>query len=322
MTRRALLRAALTYVEAGWPIAPGATPYGSSGRRTTVQCAARPVPVACSCGRPECWTPAAHPRDHDWLQGVITDPADVRSWWGSDAGRDTAGPARPGRAAPGRGSVRARPAVHPRRARPRHLARRATPPSAPTLAAGCRCPDQGRRTTPPPPAHPPASRHAVNQARPVARIQPNGSLRLVGRPCAPPSATTARTSLRATGLSTVAPGGGRQWRTTSRAVVDARPASQMAPSSSAVPNPARAAARDHLIRQQAERDQHHQRIGAAHIDRTLSLAALNRELASAQRKIHKLGRRPAGTATTCCSPPRTCPAGGTGTRSVRPTATT
>ncbi len=49
MTRRAMLRAALTYVQAGWPIVPGATPYGSSRRRTTVQCAARPVPVAASC---------------------------------------------------------------------------------------------------------------------------------------------------------------------------------------------------------------------------------------------------------------------------------
>jgi hypothetical protein len=85
VTRRALLRAALTYVQAGWPIVPGATPYGSSRRRTTVQCAARPVPVACSCGRAECWSPAAHPRDHDWLHQVITDPADVRFWWGSDA---------------------------------------------------------------------------------------------------------------------------------------------------------------------------------------------------------------------------------------------
>jgi hypothetical protein len=80
-----MLQAALTYVQAGWPIVPGATPYGSSRRRTKVQCAARPVPVACSCGRPECWSLAAHPRDHDWLHRVTTDPADVRLWWGSDA---------------------------------------------------------------------------------------------------------------------------------------------------------------------------------------------------------------------------------------------
>jgi hypothetical protein len=80
-----MLRAALAYVEAGWPIVPGATPYGSSRFTTKVQRAARPVPVACSCQRPECWSPAAHPRDHDWLHHIITDPADVHHWWGSSS---------------------------------------------------------------------------------------------------------------------------------------------------------------------------------------------------------------------------------------------
>jgi hypothetical protein len=55
-----------------------------------------------------------------------------------------------------------------------------------------------------------------------------------------------------------------------------------------VANPARAAARDHLKQLHAERDSHRERIGAAHTDRTLSLAALNRDLDAAQRKIHKL----------------------------------
>jgi hypothetical protein len=86
MTRRAMFRAALTYVQAGWPIVPGATPYGSSRRRTNVQCAARPVPVACSCGRADCWSPAAHPRDQDWLDRVITDPTDVWAQWGNSSG--------------------------------------------------------------------------------------------------------------------------------------------------------------------------------------------------------------------------------------------
>jgi hypothetical protein len=58
-----------------------------------------------------------------------------------------------------------------------------------------------------------------------------------------------------------------------------------------VANPARAAARDHLKHLQAERDSHRERIGAAHTDRTLSLAALNRELDSAQRKIHQLDKQ-------------------------------
>jgi hypothetical protein len=58
-----------------------------------------------------------------------------------------------------------------------------------------------------------------------------------------------------------------------------------------VANPARAAARDHLKHLQTERDQQRERIGAAHTDRALSLAALNRELANAQRKIHKLDKQ-------------------------------
>jgi hypothetical protein len=80
-----MLRAALAYVEAGWPIVPGATPYGSSRRRTTVHCGGRPVSLACSCGREDCWSPAAHPRDQDWLRQVITDPADVHHCWGTTA---------------------------------------------------------------------------------------------------------------------------------------------------------------------------------------------------------------------------------------------
>jgi hypothetical protein len=78
-----MLRAALAYVDNGWPIVPGATPYGSSRRRTTVHCAGRPVSLACSCGREDCWSPAAHPRDPDWPRQVITDPADVHHWWGT-----------------------------------------------------------------------------------------------------------------------------------------------------------------------------------------------------------------------------------------------
>src|SRR6266498_920441 len=58
-----------------------------------------------------------------------------------------------------------------------------------------------------------------------------------------------------------------------------------------ITNPARVTARDHLKHLQAERDQHRQRIGAAHTDRTLNHAALNRELANAQAKIHKLDKR-------------------------------
>ena len=84
MTRQAVLRAALSYVDAGWPIVPGATWYGMTRRRAAVRCAAGPA--ACSCGRSDCRAPAAHPRDSDWLHAVITDPADVRFWWGAESG--------------------------------------------------------------------------------------------------------------------------------------------------------------------------------------------------------------------------------------------
>ncbi len=82
MTRRAMLQAALSYVEAGWPIVPGATPYGLTRRRALVHCAGRPVPIACSCGREDCWSPAAHPRDPDWAHRVLHDSAEVVQEWG------------------------------------------------------------------------------------------------------------------------------------------------------------------------------------------------------------------------------------------------
>jgi len=77
-----MLRAARSYLEAGWPIVPGATPYGMTRRRVLVHCAGRPVSLACSCGRADCWAPAAHPRDEDWPHRIITDPAEVMQVWG------------------------------------------------------------------------------------------------------------------------------------------------------------------------------------------------------------------------------------------------
>src|SRR5439155_25089765 len=75
-----------------------------------------------------------------------------------------------------------------------------------------------------------------------------------------------------------------------------------------VANPARLAARDHLKRLHAERDQHRQRIGAAHTDRTLPLAALNRELDTAQAKIHKLDKQITAAATALKTIPAKLPA--------------
>ena len=36
-------------------------------------------------GQADCWSPAAHPRDEDWLRQVITDPTDVWALWGSQS---------------------------------------------------------------------------------------------------------------------------------------------------------------------------------------------------------------------------------------------
>jgi hypothetical protein len=82
-----MLRAALAYVDAGWPIVPGATPYGSSvRRRVRIAGPAGPVWVGCSCGSLFCAEPAAHPIDPDWQEHQITSPADVRWWWSVRSG--------------------------------------------------------------------------------------------------------------------------------------------------------------------------------------------------------------------------------------------
>jgi hypothetical protein len=75
-----------------------------------------------------------------------------------------------------------------------------------------------------------------------------------------------------------------------------------------VANPARAAARADLKQLQAERDEHRQRIGAAHTDRTLTLAALNRELDTTQRKIHKLDKQITAAKNTLKTIPAKLPA--------------
>jgi hypothetical protein len=57
--RAVMLDAALSYVDAGWPFVPGVTASG----------------LGCSCGRSDCRSPAAHPREQKWQGSVITDPA-------------------------------------------------------------------------------------------------------------------------------------------------------------------------------------------------------------------------------------------------------
>lgn len=64
------LRFALAYARRGWPVLPAHWPRGRG----------------CSCGRPDCPSPAKHPRYHpvDLPHGVrnaSTDPAVIARWW-------------------------------------------------------------------------------------------------------------------------------------------------------------------------------------------------------------------------------------------------
>ena len=82
-----MLRAALSYVEAGWPIVPGAAPSGATALgRVRALLGAGPVPVSCWCGSGDCTAPAAHPLGPDWAdQHVRTEPA-ARFWWDHQRG--------------------------------------------------------------------------------------------------------------------------------------------------------------------------------------------------------------------------------------------
>ena len=75
-----------------------------------------------------------------------------------------------------------------------------------------------------------------------------------------------------------------------------------------VDNPARKTARNHLKALQAERDTLRQHIGAVHTDRDLSIAALNRESVTAQRKIQRLEKKITTTETELKAIPAKLPA--------------
>jgi hypothetical protein len=82
-----MLRAALAYVDAGWPVVPGVTPYGPQQGRVRVSGGVGSLRAGCSCGRPYCGSPAGHPLDPDWPRHIVTTPADVRFWWGNETGQ-------------------------------------------------------------------------------------------------------------------------------------------------------------------------------------------------------------------------------------------
>lgn len=66
MTGSTARDAALTYARQGWAVFP----------------CHEPAPVdACSCGRPDCSSPAKHPRTRQGLKEASTDPATIAAWW-------------------------------------------------------------------------------------------------------------------------------------------------------------------------------------------------------------------------------------------------
>ena len=79
--RQAMLRAALSYVDAGWPVVPGAMPANPrrAGRVWTLLGGG--PPLECFCGQPDCHWPAAHPLSPDWADQHITTHQAATFWW-------------------------------------------------------------------------------------------------------------------------------------------------------------------------------------------------------------------------------------------------
>jgi hypothetical protein len=76
-TRAALLGAAITCVEQWrWPVVPGALPETPEPSEE----GAAPLGTGCSCPRPDCPVPGAHPFDPPLL-AATTEPRMVRWWW-------------------------------------------------------------------------------------------------------------------------------------------------------------------------------------------------------------------------------------------------
>lgn len=80
-----MLRAALSYVDSGWPIVPGATPQAGAGR-VRILSGGRSMSVDCSCRSKDCFSPAAHPMGPDWADQHVTTKAAARFWWDHEDG--------------------------------------------------------------------------------------------------------------------------------------------------------------------------------------------------------------------------------------------
>ena len=61
-----LLKAALSYARAGYPVVPGHSVASDD---------------QCTCGRKQCGSPGKRPRIRKWPKRATTDEATIRSWW-------------------------------------------------------------------------------------------------------------------------------------------------------------------------------------------------------------------------------------------------
>jgi hypothetical protein len=76
-----MLRAALSYVEAGWPIVPGAMPTNQRRRGRVRALLGSGPPPECFCGSAGCRWPAAHPLSPDWADQHVTTHQAAAFWW-------------------------------------------------------------------------------------------------------------------------------------------------------------------------------------------------------------------------------------------------
>ena len=87
VSRRAvMLRAALSYVDVGWPIVPGVMPADQRRRGRVWALLGGGPPPECFCGQADCRWPAAHPLSPDWADQRVTTHQAATFWWGRQQG--------------------------------------------------------------------------------------------------------------------------------------------------------------------------------------------------------------------------------------------
>ena len=81
VSRQVMLRAALSYVDAGWPVVPGAMPAHQRRRDRVRALLGGGRAPECFCGAADCTAPAAHPLSPDWGDQHVTTHQAAAFWW-------------------------------------------------------------------------------------------------------------------------------------------------------------------------------------------------------------------------------------------------